>query len=103
MARRILSESYGFIDDARRKQTPHFIDVNGLCRSNLTGSGEFDHEFAVPLAWCKQYAPDFAVEPIGPNAEGKVGKRFRFRDTHVCALFGASFPTDLRSHPTVKL
>jgi hypothetical protein len=103
MARRILSESYGFIDDVRRQQTPHFIDVDGLSRTHLTGPGEFDHEFSVRLKWCNQYAPDFAVEPIGHNAEGKVGKRFRFRDTPLCALFAATFPTDLRSRSTGRL
>ena len=32
IAQRILGESYGLIDDARRQQTPHFIDVKGLSR-----------------------------------------------------------------------
>jgi hypothetical protein len=101
MAGRILRESHGLIDDARRKQTPHFIDVKGLSRTHLTTPGAFEHEFAIRVAWCKQYGLDFAIEPIGPNPEGTVGKRFRFRDTPTCALFAASFPTDLRS-PSVK-
>ena len=103
MAGRILRESHGLIDDARRKQTPHFIDVKGLSRTHLTTPGAFDHEFAIRLAWCREYAPNFAVEPIGPNPEGLVGKRFRFRDTPICALFAASFPTDLRFPSAVKL
>jgi hypothetical protein len=100
MAGRVLRESHGLIDDAHRKETPHFIDVKGLSRTHLTTPGTFDHEFAIRLAWCKQYGLDFAIEPLGPNAEGLVGKRFRFRDTPICALFAASYPTDLRSLST---
>ncbi len=97
MARQILGESFGFTTDARRQETPHIVDVDGLSRAHLTKPGEFEREFAHRLAWCKQYAPDFAIEPIGPNPKGLVGKRFRFRDISIAALFRGTFPTDLTS------
>ena len=97
MARRILGESHGLIDDTRRRETPHIVDVDGLSRAHLTKPGEFEREFAHRLAWCKQYAPDFAIEPIGPNPKGLVGKRFRFRDSSIAVLFRGTFPTDLTS------
>ncbi len=89
-----LCERYGFIDDARRRETPHIVDIDGLSRTHLTKPGEFEHEFNLRVAWCRRFAPHFEVEPIF-SAERRVGRRFRFRDPSIAVLFRGTFPAEL--------
>jgi hypothetical protein len=93
-----LCEHQGLISRARQRETPHLVDVVGLTRTHLTGPGEFERELSLRVEWCRTYAPDYANEIIGPNSDQVSGRRFRFRDISIAALFRGTFPTNLMSN-----
>ena len=92
-----LGSGQGFITNARRQQTPHIVDWDGLTRSNLTEPGEFEYELQRRVAWCKRYAAgDFEVEPIRSSPQELTGRRFRFKSLSLATLFKLWFETNLR-------
>jgi hypothetical protein len=88
--------SLGWIDDARRAATPYIVDCDGLTRANPTQPGEFEGALRERRDWCEANARgDYEIEPIGPNPEELTGRRFRFANDKVAALFKTWFPIDL--------
>ncbi len=84
----------GFIDDARRAETPHVVDCIGLSDENLPYP-VFCEELQRRERWCdRQCRPDYEIEPI--REDGRlIGRRFRFADLSTATLFKLSFETRL--------
>lgn len=87
----------GFIDDARRAETPHLVTCDGLSHTNLTKPGQFERELSARARWCEKYAAgDFEIEPYVSAC------RFRFARIGIANLFRIWFETDLRSRSTAR-
>jgi len=94
VAARVGLKRGGFVDDARRAETPHIVLTNGLTRTNLA-VGVFEPQLQKRVNWCQQQTADWDIEPVGANPAQLTGRRFRFSDPDDARRFRDAFPTQL--------
>ena len=78
-------------------ECPWAVEVHGLDRNNLSRPSEFEEELQNRRDWCVENARGlWMVQPMGPNPEQLIGRRFRFADHRDAVFFRLRFETDLR-------
>lgn len=89
-------KQYGFVDDARRNQTPYTIDVIGLNEEDLHWP-RYVSELRNRQVWCREFCrDDWDIEPIRDQQMRLIGRRFRFADVVDAVYFKLRFDTLLQ-------
>src|SRR4051812_29947326 len=91
-----LGLKVGWVDDARRAETPHVVDAVGLCREHPgTEPYRFEQELKERKAWCSENASaGWEIEPLGEPGRC-TGRRFRFARLADAVMFKLRFGTVL--------
>lgn len=81
----------GFVDDARRKRTPYYIDI-AYCYEDARQEVRFLKKYHLIMVWLHEKCDSkFEVETLRDDRQRLVGRRFRFASPNEALWFKLCF------------